>query len=171
MAKAFFNILAGLCGNLAVKKPERARLNWNPDDGSTMSSRETEETSFFNPPPRAPDGMMETFLGEEKSFYGRSAIKHFHWKGEKRENLCLCLSHPRPHTMNIFNLLFLRLSDPPLVNIQLGSTLSSDDIKEGDDLYLECHIQANPRIKKLSWLHNVSITKFPLLLRLYCDEL
>lgn len=43
---------------------------------------------------------------------------------------------------------------PPLVSIQLGSTLSSDDIKEGDDLYLECHIQANPTFKKLSWLHN-----------------
>ena len=49
-----------------------------------------------------------------------------------------------------------QFSDPPLVNIQLGSTLSNDDIKEGDDLYLECHIQANPKVKKLSWLHNVS---------------
>ncbi|CRL00448.1 CLUMA_CG013711, isoform A [Clunio marinus] len=43
---------------------------------------------------------------------------------------------------------------PPLVNIRLGPTLLSSDIKEGDDLYFDCQIQANPKIKKLSWLHN-----------------
>ncbi|XP_070500607.1 synaptogenesis protein syg-1-like isoform X1 [Chironomus tepperi] len=43
---------------------------------------------------------------------------------------------------------------PPLVTLQLGSTLSNDDIKEGDDVYFECHVEANPKFTKLSWLHN-----------------
>jgi len=42
------------------------------------------------------------------------------------------------------------------VTLQLGSTLSNDDIKEGDDVYFECHVEANPKFTKLSWLHNVS---------------
>ncbi|XP_063702814.1 hemicentin-2-like [Culicoides brevitarsis] len=43
---------------------------------------------------------------------------------------------------------------PPLVTLRLGSTLSPDDIKEGDDVYFECHVQANPQWRKLSWLHD-----------------
>ncbi|XP_055632981.1 synaptogenesis protein syg-2-like [Toxorhynchites rutilus septentrionalis] len=43
---------------------------------------------------------------------------------------------------------------PPVVNIHLGSTLSIDDIKEGDDIYFECKIQSNPAWRRLAWLHN-----------------
>uniref|UniRef100_A0A1A9UXK2 Ig-like domain-containing protein n=1 Tax=Glossina austeni TaxID=7395 RepID=A0A1A9UXK2_GLOAU len=46
------------------------------------------------------------------------------------------------------------LEDPPLVTLRLGSTLSPDDIKEGDDVYFECHVQSNPQWRKLLWLHN-----------------
>uniref|UniRef100_A0A182PW16 Ig-like domain-containing protein n=1 Tax=Anopheles epiroticus TaxID=199890 RepID=A0A182PW16_9DIPT len=45
-------------------------------------------------------------------------------------------------------------SDPPIVSLRLGSTLSADDIKEGDDVYFECHVQANPPWRKLHWLHD-----------------
>ncbi|XP_050101406.1 uncharacterized protein LOC126581643 [Anopheles aquasalis] len=43
---------------------------------------------------------------------------------------------------------------PPVVVLQLGSTLAMDDIKEGDDIYFECKIQSNPAWRRLSWLHN-----------------
>ncbi|XP_033217421.1 nephrin-like [Belonocnema kinseyi] len=43
---------------------------------------------------------------------------------------------------------------PPSVSLSLGSTLSPEDIKEGDDVYFECHIKANPPWSKLSWIHN-----------------
>lgn len=46
--------------------------------------------------------------------------------------------------------------DAPLVTIQLGSTLVPDDIKEGDDVYFECHVESNPSWKKLLWFHDVS---------------
>ncbi|KAL1402100.1 hypothetical protein pipiens_001891, partial [Culex pipiens pipiens] len=43
---------------------------------------------------------------------------------------------------------------PPIVSLRLGSTLSADDIKDGDDVYFECHVQANPPWRKLHWLHD-----------------
>ncbi|CAD1473525.1 unnamed protein product, partial [Heterotrigona itama] len=44
---------------------------------------------------------------------------------------------------------------PPIVSLNLGSTLSPEDIKEGDDVYFECHIRANPPWSKLTWIHDV----------------
>ncbi|XP_047986871.1 nephrin [Leguminivora glycinivorella] len=43
---------------------------------------------------------------------------------------------------------------PPVVRLRLGSTLAGGDIKEGDDVYFECHVRANPVARKLSWLHD-----------------
>ncbi|KAJ3649507.1 hypothetical protein Zmor_021247 [Zophobas morio] len=48
---------------------------------------------------------------------------------------------------------------PPQVSLHLGSTLNADDIKEGDDVYFECRVTANPQWRKLTWLHNVSVNK------------
>nr|XP_029724977.1 neural cell adhesion molecule 1-B-like [Aedes albopictus] len=43
---------------------------------------------------------------------------------------------------------------PPIVSLRLGSTLSADDIKDGDDVYFECQVTANPPWRKLHWLHD-----------------
>lgn len=48
-------------------------------------------------------------------------------------------------------------ADQPQVSLQLGSTLNPDDIKEGDDVYFECHIKANPKENRITWWHDVSI--------------
>lgn len=48
-------------------------------------------------------------------------------------------------------------TDQPQVTLQLGSTLNPDDIKEGDDVYFECHIKANPKENRITWWHDVSI--------------
>ncbi|CAG9769833.1 unnamed protein product [Ceutorhynchus assimilis] len=42
---------------------------------------------------------------------------------------------------------------PPIVDLVLGSTLNAGDIKEGDDVYFECKVKANPPIRRLTWLH------------------
>ncbi|XP_026760662.2 neural cell adhesion molecule 1-like [Galleria mellonella] len=42
----------------------------------------------------------------------------------------------------------------PLVTLSLGSTLNPHDIKEGDDVYFECNVKANPREHRISWYHN-----------------
>jgi len=43
------------------------------------------------------------------------------------------------------------LADAPVVSIKLGSSLRANDINEGDDVYFECDIRANPRSYKLLW--------------------
>lgn len=58
---------------------------------------------------------------------------------------------------NKFAILIFPSADPPLVSLRLGSTLIVDDIKEGDDLYMECQIQANPKFSKMYWMHDVSM--------------
>lgn len=51
-------------------------------------------------------------------------------------------------------------TDPPQVTLSLGSTLRPDDIKEGDDVYFECHIKANPKEHRITWSHDVSFQKY-----------
>ncbi|XP_050679444.1 immunoglobulin superfamily member 21-like [Leptidea sinapis] len=42
----------------------------------------------------------------------------------------------------------------PVVSMTLGSTLNANDIKEGDDVYFECNIRANPKEHRITWYHN-----------------
>ncbi|XP_024081839.1 hemicentin-1-like [Cimex lectularius] len=42
----------------------------------------------------------------------------------------------------------------PLVSLQLGTSLKPHQIKEGDDVYFECNVRANPRQHKINWFHN-----------------
>ncbi|KAK4288315.1 hypothetical protein Pmani_038647, partial [Petrolisthes manimaculis] len=44
----------------------------------------------------------------------------------------------------------------PRARANFGSSLDSGRIKEGDDLYLECHVRANPSPTHLTWKHDVS---------------
>nr|XP_031831154.1 hemicentin-1-like isoform X2 [Nomia melanderi] len=39
----------------------------------------------------------------------------------------------------------------PLVTLKMGETLNPDDIKEGDDVYFDCSVRANPKVYKLAW--------------------
>lgn len=50
------------------------------------------------------------------------------------------------------------VSDVPILNLTLGSNLNPDDIEEGDDVYFECKVDANPGAYKVVWKHNVSFT-------------
>lgn len=54
------------------------------------------------------------------------------------------------------NCIHFHFTDPPQVTLSLGSTLNPDDIKEGDDVYFECHIKANPKEHRITWSHDVS---------------
>ncbi|CAG7733914.1 unnamed protein product, partial [Allacma fusca] len=52
---------------------------------------------------------------------------------------------------------------PPMAELRLGSALLQNGIKEGDDVYFECHLKSNPPTQKLYWMlndrqlhHNVS---------------
>ncbi|XP_072941925.1 kin of IRRE-like protein 2 [Epargyreus clarus] len=48
----------------------------------------------------------------------------------------------------------LNLHYAPIVVLQLGSKLNPNDIEEGDDVYFECVVRANPPAYKVVWEHN-----------------
>ncbi|XP_076164768.1 neural cell adhesion molecule 2 [Ptiloglossa arizonensis] len=48
----------------------------------------------------------------------------------------------------------LNVQYQPVVSLKMGETLNPDDIKEGDDVYFECSVRANPKVYKLSWFKN-----------------
>ncbi|KOB76275.1 Protein turtle-like protein A [Operophtera brumata] len=67
---------------------------------------------------------------------------------------CVAANPSLPMT-SIDDQLQLNVVYSPLVVLTLGSTLNPHDIKEGDDVYFECNIRANPREHRISWYHNV----------------
>ncbi|CAG9565133.1 unnamed protein product [Danaus chrysippus] len=42
----------------------------------------------------------------------------------------------------------------PIVDLKMGSNLNPDEIKEGDDVYFECTVTANPKTHRLVWFHD-----------------
>lgn len=46
----------------------------------------------------------------------------------------------------------------PVVSLRMGVNLNPDGIKEGDDVYFECIVKANPKVYKLAWFKDVSIS-------------
>lgn len=53
--------------------------------------------------------------------------------------------------------LSLSLADLPTLKLELGTNMNPEDIEEGDDVYFECKVNANPSAYKVVWKHNVSI--------------
>ena len=51
--------------------------------------------------------------------------------------------------------LLLYFSDPPKVRLSLGSSIDPKAISEGNDVYMDCEIRANPKAYKVEWSHNV----------------
>ncbi|KAK5648284.1 hypothetical protein RI129_003176 [Pyrocoelia pectoralis] len=48
----------------------------------------------------------------------------------------------------------LRVLYPPKVTLTLGHGLNANDIKEGADVYFECHLVANPWVLRVWWLQD-----------------
>ena len=76
--------------------------------------------------------------------------------GWKLEIYCECLSFMMllQQWCDAKNVPFF--SDVPQAVLGLGKTLNASNIKEGDDVYFECNVRANPKPYKISWRFNVS---------------
>ena len=55
-----------------------------------------------------------------------------------------------------FYFYFFKTIDEPVVVLSFGSNLNPDNLAEGNDVYFECKIKANPEVYKVVWLHDVS---------------
>ena len=54
-------------------------------------------------------------------------------------------------------IIYVFIADLPIVSLQFGTILKPDSIKEGDDIYFECIVEARPTVSKIEWYLNVSI--------------
>ena len=48
------------------------------------------------------------------------------------------------------------VSDAPRITLSFGASIDDSNIEEGNDVYFECHIEANPSVYKVEWRRNVS---------------
>ncbi|XP_074036951.1 protein turtle homolog A isoform X2 [Leptinotarsa decemlineata] len=62
--------------------------------------------------------------------------------------------NPKLNGVGLEDYFRLNVVYPPQVVLHLGNTLNPEDIKEGDDVYFECSIKANPKQHKISWYHD-----------------
>lgn len=51
---------------------------------------------------------------------------------------------------------FVLLTDVPVVALELSSNVNVSAIKEGMDVFFECNVKSNPWIYRVNWHHNVS---------------
>ncbi|XP_065222529.1 synaptogenesis protein syg-2-like isoform X2 [Planococcus citri] len=66
---------------------------------------------------------------------------------------CLAVN-PKTYNFTREDSFKLNIVYPPMVMLQLGNKLDSNHIKESDDVYFECKIQANPPEYKITWFHD-----------------
>ena len=52
------------------------------------------------------------------------------------------------------------ISDAPRLKLSLGRTLNASNLKENDDVYFECAVDARPTPKEIEWRHNVSLQRY-----------
>ena len=64
------------------------------------------------------------------------------------------------HNLVNLNLHLYIFSDPPRVRLQLGANIDPAFVFDGNDVFFECKIEANPKIYKVEWYKDVSISLF-----------
>ena len=55
-------------------------------------------------------------------------------------------------------IVFAFFTDIPEATIHLGTSLATENIREGTDVYFDCKVHARPMAYKVEWRHNVSIS-------------
>jgi hypothetical protein len=69
---------------------------------------------------------------------------------------CQLNSNPTGAKIIIFQIVFFPFTDVPSAMLAFGPSLNPKNIKEGDDVYFECHVKSNPPTYNITWRHNVS---------------
>ncbi|CAL4070256.1 unnamed protein product, partial [Meganyctiphanes norvegica] len=69
---------------------------------------------------------------------------------EGREVTCTA-ANPMKSELNIRNKTKLVVNYPPTVEASLGQTISTEHLKEGDDVYFTCDADANPPVTSIKW--------------------
>ncbi|XP_049833130.1 nephrin-like [Schistocerca gregaria] len=119
------------CESLGSRPP--ARISWSSDgeplsgDRQTVSADGNATTSVLPLRPRA-----------------RDAGRH----------LCCSGDNPRLPAGARRDCWKLAVRYSPVVSLELGSGLNASAIREGDDVYLECRVRADPWVTDVVWTHD-----------------
>ncbi|KPJ15325.1 Hemicentin-1 [Papilio machaon] len=79
------------------------------------------------------------------------------WTPQKEHNgqiLACRAEHTKFNQSTIESRLTLNIYYVPIARMHLGSKMNPNDIEEGDDVYFECEVDANPPAYKVVWEHN-----------------
>ncbi|CAH2092441.1 unnamed protein product [Euphydryas editha] len=79
------------------------------------------------------------------------------WTPQKEHNgkmLTCRAEHSKFNKSTIESKLPLNVYYVPVVTMHLGAKMNPNDIEEGDDVYFECEVDANPPAYKVVWEHN-----------------
>ncbi|XP_065563409.1 neural cell adhesion molecule 2-like [Artemia franciscana] len=75
-------------------------------------------------------------------------------KGHSGKKLTCRAENPAIKGAVIEDAITIEVAYPPSPSVMIGSALDIDFIIEGDDIFLECVVDANPPVEKLSWFRN-----------------
>ncbi|KOC66693.1 Cell adhesion molecule 4 [Habropoda laboriosa] len=87
-----------------------------------------------------------------------TSVSVLHWTPsiEDEGKFLVCrATNPKLQEAGIEERWKLKVHFSPVVTLKMGSSLNPKNIKEGDDVYFECNVRANPRAYKLTWFHEV----------------
>ncbi|XP_035214053.1 peroxidasin homolog, partial [Stegodyphus dumicola] len=80
------------------------------------------------------------------------SILHFTPTPEDNGKRLICKSaNPALPKTTIEDGIFLKVHYIPIVNISFSSSMADSKVKEGNDVYLECSIRANPWVFEIEW--------------------
>ncbi|XP_061722013.1 nephrin-like [Cydia pomonella] len=81
-----------------------------------------------------------------------TSILHFVPEAEDHEATLVCRAeNPRIMDAVVEDRWTLNVHYVPVVTLRMGSSLNPGHIKEGDDVYFECSVKANPKSYRLTW--------------------
>ncbi|XP_066954355.1 protein turtle-like isoform X2 [Macrobrachium rosenbergii] len=73
---------------------------------------------------------------------------------DDRKTLKCQASNPSMPGSAISDSIVLNVHYAPLVTLEMGKSLNPDSIKQGDDVYFECRVDANPQPYRVTWEKN-----------------
>ncbi|EFX89926.1 hypothetical protein DAPPUDRAFT_20705, partial [Daphnia pulex] len=118
----------------------------------TFGSRPAASISWWKDNVRLSDSSYKVF-DDEKGNLTTSVFRANFTKEDNGRTLTCRASNRLLEASAIEDFLRLDVQFAPMATLRLGPTFKADSIKEGDDVYFECSIQANPDVTRLVWKH------------------
>ncbi|XP_068217398.1 nephrin-like isoform X2 [Palaemon carinicauda] len=116
-----------------------------------LGSRPSPSITWWNGDIRLPKAMHTQSSGDSNSTTSTLVIKP---TAPNDGSTLKCVAASLQTNTTLEDSVILSVYYIPMASATFGSSLDSANIKEGDDVYFECVIKANPRVTQVSWKLN-----------------